>query len=443
VGCATLALVVALVGVARAAAGEPPALYVKGGALWLRDGSAAPRSLGPTPSELGAVTAMLVDAAGKVVLLGAERGWQWSRLRGADAGIPALAFRKLPCAAGRASLTADGTSVLCAGPTGQALVIQLETGKQLTHPAPLDRVALVGAGAELRVVWADERGVWTAPLGATKPARQLAPTPPLRGLSVSPTGERALGVFAGEAHHRREVVAQDILHSFALDGRAARRKVIQRGVALTWSADGKWVLVQDDNAACIMAASGGQYKCWRGYRGVALSADGRWALLLGNREAKKKSRDRSARRDARQAPKLKADEQTRRALPAGNDIDSIIEGIEAAGDGPEGEEDQDAEEDRDSERDHGREQDDDEPGGGGLNLYRAKLEGAFTDRPVELETHVDEAAAFLPALPALPQAPRPAALATGRTSLFAGGLGSPSSGLARSRGRPYRECQRS
>ncbi|NJM90852.1 MAG: hypothetical protein HC863_00745 [Myxococcales bacterium] len=95
----------------------------------------------------------------------------------------------------------------------------------------------------------------------------------------------------------------------------------------------------------------------------------------------------------------------RRAEPAhpaaGNDIDSIIEGIEAAGDGPEGEEDLDADEDRDS--DHDREQDDDgEPGGGGLNLYRGKLEGAFTDRPVELDTQVDEAAAFLPGLPALP-----------------------------------------
>lgn len=200
--------VLAPMGAALAAGATPAgagAVYVKGRALWLRDDAGAPRSLGALPGDLGAPAALLVDPAGHTLLVGGERGWRWAPLRGAADAPGPLALRKLPCAPGRAALTVDGSAVLCATSSGETMIVQLTTGRQVTRPLPRERVSIAGVGDELRLIWEDDRGIWTAPLAKPTATRQLAVERPLRDLSVSPTGERALGVYAGEAHHRKEL----------------------------------------------------------------------------------------------------------------------------------------------------------------------------------------------------------------------------------------------
>jgi hypothetical protein len=476
VGCSpvarvsALALAVALLSSGAAHAAPPeaePVLYVQKGAIWLLEPKAEPRQLAALPADLGAATSLQTDPAARVILVGSDVRWYWSPFRSAAGVVGALSFRKLPCAAGRATLAPDASAVLCAAPSGMATVVQLPSHKQTVHTAPLDQTALIAAppptgatsaAAELRLVWADPRGIWTAPVATPKAARQLAPEAPRAGFSVSPTGDRALGVFTGTAHHGKTVAEQDMLFGFALDGRAARRKAIQHARPLLWSADARWVLVQDNESACIMAATGGQYKCWKGYRGVSISRDGRFALLLGNRTEKdakdakaskaaakkggkksKADKDREAKLAAKEAKDAKdakdandASAKVDLSLPKATielsrlarssstahtsnvpgapgtpgvtgirgahptDIDTLIDSIEAYDD--EGDEPDPT---SDGEGGEGGEASADSTDStstsslaGELHLYRATLDGAFTSAPTQLAPSVDGAATF-------------------------------------------------
>lgn len=444
---ATIAATIATTG-ASSAAPTPaePVLYAQRGALYLYEDKAA-RKLADLPAELGKALSLQTDPAAKVALVGSDVRWYWTPLRDDAGALGALTFRKLPCAAGRARLAPDGSAVLCSAPTGASLVVSLPSGKSIAVPSPLEQTALALAPAappatapELRLVWSDARGVWTAPVANPKAARQVAPEPPLSGFSVSPTGERALGVFTGSAHHGKNVTQQPMLYGFALDGRAVRRKAIQRALPLLWSADARWVLVQDNESACIMAATGGQYKCWKGYRGVSLSRDGRFALLLGNRSEKekeerdareakkgkdKKNKDKDKkgkdRKDDRKSDKTVASQEPEAAKPSDEpkpsidltrlskathangpggspgthtDIDTLIDSIESYDDSDEPDPTSDLGEGGEGE---GGGPADSGPASsltGELHLYRASLEGAFTTAPVQLAPSVDGAATF-------------------------------------------------
>lgn len=429
-------LVAAIVGGRSAHAGTSapaePVVYVQQGALWILEGKQegrseklVPRQLAPLPAELGVALSVQVDPAARVVLVGSDARWFWSPLRGDDGAIGTIAFRKLACGTGRATLASDGSAVLCGAPSGlriaapvappgkplgkpavaakpgaapgkpamppvgkpptpaaaptaraapaapaapatpatppavapggapgaapspaaaaaiagpsaaapgpaTAVVIHLATNKQTLLSTPLTQTFLAGGAADLRVIWSDAKGIWTAPVTAPKLSRQVAPEAPRAGLSVSPSGDRAVGVYRGTAHQRKAVIEQDMLFGFALDGAAARRKAIQHGAALTWSADGRWVLVQDGHAACIMAATGGQYKCWKGYRGVAIARDGRYALLLGNRGDKDKD-EKSARNG-----KDKHDKHDKKSGKGNGKNDEKLAKAKSSGDGKSG-----------------------------------------------------------------------------------------------------------
>ncbi len=419
---------------AAAAADAEPVVYAQRGALWVVEGKAPAQKLGALPAELGAITSLQVDPAARIVLVGDVERWAWSPLRQDNGALGALAFRKLPCAPGPAQLSPDGAAVLCATANGSSMVVPLATARPILLPTPIEQIFLAGKGAELRLVWTDDRGVWTALLATPKAARQVAPEAPRGGFSVSPNGDRALGRFDGTAHHGKKVATQEMLFGFALDGKAARRKAIQQATALRWSADGKWVLVQDGQSACIMAATGGQYKCWKGYRGAAISRDGRYALLLGNRsesgskdskQAKgdkgKKDSDKGkkdgklAKAEAKAEAKpveTKPARATHTAHTAGPaSIDDIIDGIESgelgegledgapddAGSLPGGEGSLDGGgggEGGEGEAGHAPSDAAPSDTSGELHLYRASLEGAFTLPPQQLAPVVDGPASF-------------------------------------------------
>ena len=200
----------------------------------------------------------------------------------------------------------------CARPRRGSQIINLATGKQLTIDQAGARVT--GTGADRKLVWADKDGIWSvapALAGNRKHAKKVAPDAPLRSFLASPDGSaRARRVQRRglrRCHHKKPA---EILMGFQLDGEGARRKAIKAGVPLMWSHDSEWVLVQDGGQACLMHATGGEYKCWRGYTAASISSDGKYGLFLGNRDGSHKQTPdkKDAKKDKKKPAPKKAEE---------------------------------------------------------------------------------------------------------------------------------------
>jgi hypothetical protein len=352
-------------------------VFARGGALYRLDhdgpdAKQGARKLAELPAK-PTVRALRTDNDGKILLVDLGGAWSWMPLDGSAPLAP------LPCADGPAQVTPDGACVLCRAKAGGSLIVQLATGKQLAVNVPIAGARIVGKGSTRRVMWADAKGIWSAPPAQLGRKQLLAPESPLRNLSIGPEGARGVGTYAGEVHGEGKTTKPaELLFGFALDGTAARRKAIKDGVPLAWSRDGEWVLVQDGGNACIMRAIGGQYKCWRGYTAASISADGKWALVLGNRDGSKTQAQAKAKAKPKARPAA-----TKPATDEGGESD---EGMDA---------------DAASAEDTAV-----PPPSGPLALYRAKLEGAFTDPPILVDKIVDGAAVWIPA-PAPPATAAP------------------------------------
>jgi hypothetical protein len=343
------------------------------------------------------VRALRTDAQGQVLLADLAGKWAWMPLDGTTRSLA-----DLPCADGPAQLAEDGSSVLCRSPSNayRSIVVDLargrgaRPGKTLAVDVPPGGARIAGDGAERRVVWADDAGVWAAAPTDLKNRSRVALDSPLRGFLASPDGSHAIGIYADEIYadvkHTRPA---EVLMTVQLDGQGARRKTIRDGVAVEWSHDSQWVLVQDGGSSCVMRASGGQYKCWRGYTAASLSSDGRWALMLGNRDG---SRKQTPKKPAKPSPKASA-ASARRAPSRPPPVADLVPGSPAEpGDMPWDHIDEPSDE---PEGPDAPPADDDvsvAPPSGPLSLFRAKLEGAFTDRPVLLVKVVDGAAVWVP-----------------------------------------------
>lgn len=228
------------------------------------------------------VRALRSDAGGTTLLADLGGKWYWMALGGSGKLV------ELGCGDGPAQLSEDGGIVLCRDPkSAGSLVIGVRSGRTIpiTIPTPGARVI---TGRARKLVWLEKTGVWSAPLVDLRQKTRVAPEVPLRSFIASPDGERAFGVYSDYLYQgARKKVPAELLMSFALDGTAARRKAVQGGVPIDWSHDGQYLLVQDGSAACLIRATGGQYKCWKGYTAVSLAADGSYALVLGNRDGSK------------------------------------------------------------------------------------------------------------------------------------------------------------
>jgi hypothetical protein len=374
-------------------------IFARGASLYRVD----PRGKGETevaqlPSRT-TVRALRSDARGTVLLADLAGAWAWMPL---DGSTKTLA--DLPCGDGPAALADDGSAVLCRSPRQPRQSILVELGPAASRVTALDippgAAGLVGSGAERKLVWADQAGVWTAPAADPRRRTRAALDAPLRGFLPSPDGTRAIAVYADQVfadlHHKRSA---EVLMTLQLDGQGARRKAIRDGVAVEWSHDASWLLVQDGASTCIMRVSGGQYKCWRGLTAASLSADGRWALALGNRDGSRQTTARSGR--SGKSAKSAAKPAPRPARPAARPPRPTPS--EADPPGPD-----------DKPWDHIDEPSDEPEAGdppaalddvsvavpsGPLSLYRLRLEGAFTDRPALLVKVVDGAAVWVPGSP--------------------------------------------
>jgi hypothetical protein len=279
--------------------------------------------------------------------------------------------------------------VLCRAPASdRAILVELSrTARGPAQPIaleiPIASARLVGYGTERALIWADAGGVWTAPPGDPKRKTRVAGEPPVRGFLASPDGARGIGVYADQIYADvRHAQPAELLMTLQLDGQGARRKAIRDGVAVEWSHDSQWVLVQDGASACIMRATGGQYKCWRGYTAASLSSDGRWALAFGNRDGSKRQ---TPAKPAKPKPGHPAPIKPPQPHSAGDmpwdHIDEPSDEPEAGDPGPAIDDVSVA------------------PPSGPLALYRLRLEGAFTDRPTLVVKVVDGAAVWIPKAP--------------------------------------------
>jgi hypothetical protein len=391
------ACVAALAGSAVAA--EDPELarasvvFVRGDRLIKSDGKGRNETEIATLATKAPVRALRTDALGKVLLADVAGTWWWMPLDGS-----ARTLTELPCDAGPAQLSEDGRYVLCRGKAGKgSLVVNLVTGKLTPLAVPTLGARLLGnTGDQRKLVWADKGAIWAATAPRLDKPVQVAKEAPLRNLLPAPDGTHAIGTYQGVVFESPKVKkTAEVLMLFSLDGVGARRKAIQNGVPIEWSLDGKWVLVQDGAKACIMLVLGGQYKCWRGYTGVSISPDGRYALLLGNRskdddkaldrksskkdkKSNKTERNRKDKKDKKDKKDRKREKQPE-PEPVVDELGGEAEGDEH-GDAPMPNDDVAV-----------------PPPSGLLSLYRAHNEGAFTKGPALIARVVEGAAVWVPA----------------------------------------------
>jgi hypothetical protein len=355
-------------------------VFARGTSLYKADARGKNESELATLPAKATVRALRVDALGKILLADMGGTWSWMPLDGSTKTLT-----DLPCDAGPAQLAEDGLCVLCRQKTGGSIIVNLASGKVTPVDVPATGARLAGTGAERKLVWADAKGVWMASPAAPKKPTKAAPDAPLRNFSPAPDGSHALGTYKGEVYDGPKTKKEaEILQVFALDGTAARRNAIQNGVPVEWSHDSKWILLQDGANACIMMTQGGQYKCWRGYTAAAIAPDGKYALLLGNRDGSKKQTKadkKSAKKNAKKKGSKKADKK-KAPEPEAPPPDEAGDVEGEAGDADMPTDDVAV-----------------APPTGPLALYVAQLEGAFTTSPKLVTKIVDGAAVFVPAAP--------------------------------------------
>ncbi|HSS02577.1 MAG TPA: hypothetical protein VLM79_36200, partial [Kofleriaceae bacterium] len=182
------------------------------------------------------VRALRTDAQGQVLLADLAGKWAWMPLDGT-----ARSLADLPCADGPAQLAEDGSSVLCRSPSDayRSIIVDLargrgaKPGKTLAVDVPPGGARIAGDGAERRVVWADDTGVWAAAPTDLKSRSRVALDSPMRGFLASPDGSHAIGVYADEIYADvKRTRPAEVLMTVQLDGQGARRKAIRDGVIL-------------------------------------------------------------------------------------------------------------------------------------------------------------------------------------------------------------------
>lgn len=215
----------------------------------------------------------LMDKSGQI---------HWARLPDVTGQAPVVAATSqlLDCRP-PARISTTGQWLVCTGQDGAVRAFDTSSGaaRPLALPAAVAAGAIAGIAGE-RLLLSDAGELWSVSLGqlSTDATRQLAaPNLPESQLFGSPDGTRAVGWFSIT---KKTDEAIPTLHTFRLDGRGVRRRLMKRAVPVAWSRDGSWLLVQRDKRACLVRAVGGHYKCWRGFMALDISAGGE-RLLLG------------------------------------------------------------------------------------------------------------------------------------------------------------------
>jgi hypothetical protein len=247
--------------------GEHAILFARGASLWEASLAAGAEAveIAALPRSAGAARRITASAGGERILVETSAEVLVVSPRPGEVVTP----RALPCSP-PAQLALRGDAVLCRR-EDDAVRVDLEV--------PVVSVIEGAGGAPVRFLGPDSKTAVVADGSAicalSLPSgrrRCLAPHSPRSGdVLGAPSGDRAVATY------RRG--DREALYSFRLDGRGVRRSLMSEARAVAWSLDSKWLAVQRGGRACLVRAVGGQYKCWRGYRAVALAPDGQRLLL--------------------------------------------------------------------------------------------------------------------------------------------------------------------
>jgi dipeptidyl aminopeptidase/acylaminoacyl peptidase len=251
-------------------------VFVRDQALWHMpaDGSSAAVELATLAGQAGPVTRLAASPRGDAVLveMGAQVAWVPLTATGRGSGL-----RPLDCQA-PARFSPDGKHVACTGP-GAQLALYALPGERRSVMLDMPAVRALGFVDASRVAVADEAGIWAVPMQQREQRLLVAPHRPSGVLLIGPRGRRAVGVYPPLESHKSPG-----LYVFRLDGKGTRRRLLPEAEPVAWSQDERWVAVQDEKSACLVRATGGQYKCWKHYHALSLSPDGNHVLLAKSPE---------------------------------------------------------------------------------------------------------------------------------------------------------------
>lgn len=230
-------------------------------------------SLGRPAAEM---TSLEADATGAVVLIGFGNAWAFARLT-ADGTVNKPTAIDCP---GTARISPRGDCAVCDEPDGTFSLIPFAPGAKKTPRPPQSKDTAFLDPYGLELAFTDDTGIWALPVRRKAKRRRLAESAPQGGLLISPLGDRAVAAYPSTDDPKSEPT----LFTFALNGKGVRRRLNRNGVALAWSRDGTWLLVRDGIRACLVKATGGQYKCWKKYEGATIAPDGAFAVVRRDAE---------------------------------------------------------------------------------------------------------------------------------------------------------------
>lgn len=266
------------------AAADTPAgtiVFVREAGLWrVSPGSDEPVELAALGDDAAAVTRLAGSPRGDAVLVELGERVAWVPVgRGPGAG----ALRPLDCAP-PARFTPDGRHLACTGPGGMLALYELPAGQG--HEVDVPAAGVLGFVDGATLVFADDVGLWAVPLARPEARSLLAPHRPSGALMIGPRGYRAAGMYPALPGHKSPG-----MYVFRLDGKGVRRRLLAGSTPLAWSRDGRWLAAQSERlGACLVRATGGEYKCWKRHRALGLAPDGSY-LLLSKRSSDDDAKD--------------------------------------------------------------------------------------------------------------------------------------------------------
>jgi len=247
---------------------------VRDHALWhVVTKGGAPKRRGQLPGEGGDATALMASPSGKTLAVEVSGGWWYGPAPGEGKDVT---WTKLPCAA-QVSLQDD--FVFCLLDASRHLwgggALPLAKPQVLTLPAGGQAVRLHNGD----LVWTSAKGVLRAKGLDIAHARVVGSEAPRERFAVAPDGTVALGRFDATVRQAGVKTTAPRLFSLRLDGASGKRRSTHDAKPIAWSEDAQWVLVQDDDKACIIAATGGHYRCFEHHTALDVSPSGEWALM--------------------------------------------------------------------------------------------------------------------------------------------------------------------
>jgi hypothetical protein len=208
---------------------------------------------------------MVVSSTGDALLLRGKGFVAWSSL--SERANSKLRF--LPCS-GPSNISADGKRVVCGTqdskriaiytllPTLAVQIIDRKAAGPLAFAEVQSEVVSFGSNSDVIAISAEGE-------------RILSPHRPNTRMIVTPDGKRALGDYQEESIN--------VVYTFRLDQKATKRTLVHAARAVATSADSKWGAIQQEVDACAVRLAGGQYMCWRQYKALAISSQGKSLLL--------------------------------------------------------------------------------------------------------------------------------------------------------------------